>query len=67
MSREIDDADRRRQLIRITEDGKKALIADVRGREAWLASSMKRRLSREEREALYAASRLLDRLTEETH
>jgi DNA-binding MarR family transcriptional regulator len=64
VSREIDDADKRRQLIRITEDGKKALIADVRGREAWLASSMRRHLSSEEREALYTASRLLDRLTE---
>lgn len=65
VSREIDDADRRRQLIRITEDGKKALIADVRGREAWLSAAMQGRLSPAEREALYAASRLLDRLMEE--
>jgi DNA-binding MarR family transcriptional regulator len=65
VSRQMDGADRRRQLIRITEEGKEALIMDVRRREAWLSAAMRRRLSPQEREALLTASRLLDRLTEE--
>ena len=64
VSREMDGSDKRRRLVRITEDGKKALLLDVRRREAWLALSMERRLSPEEREVLLAASRLLDRITE---
>jgi DNA-binding MarR family transcriptional regulator len=65
VSRQPDETDRRRLLISITEDGKKALEMDARLREAWLAAAMTRYLSPVEREALFHASRLLDRLTEE--
>jgi DNA-binding MarR family transcriptional regulator len=65
VSRQSDEADRRRLLISITEDGKKALEGDIRRREAWLAAAMARCLSVAEREVLFHACRLLDRLTEE--
>ena len=65
VSRQPDGTDRRRLLINITEDGKKALEMDFRRREVWLAAAMTRYLSVVEREALFHASRLLDRLTED--
>lgn len=65
VSRQPDGADRRRLLIAITAEGKKALIRDVRKKEAWLARVMERVLSPVERELLFQASRLLDRLTGE--
>ncbi len=65
VSKQPHGTDRRRLLITITEDGKKALEADFHRREEWLAGAMTRRLSVIEREALFHASRFLDRLTEE--
>jgi DNA-binding MarR family transcriptional regulator len=65
VSRQPDEADRRRLLITITAEGKKALARDVRRKEAWLARVMERVLSPAERELLFQASRLLDRLTGE--
>jgi DNA-binding MarR family transcriptional regulator len=65
VSRQPDEADRRRLLITLTAGGKKALGADVRKKEAWLARGMERTLSPDERELLLHASRLLDRLAEE--
>ena len=65
VSRQPDEADRRRLLIAITAEGKKALIRDVRKKEAWLARVMEQVLSPEERGLLFQASRLLDRLTGE--
>jgi DNA-binding MarR family transcriptional regulator len=65
VSRQPDGADRRRLLIAITAEGKKALIGDIRKKEAWLAKVMEGVLSPAERELLLQASRLLDRLTEE--
>jgi DNA-binding MarR family transcriptional regulator len=65
VSRQPDAADRRRLLITLTAGGKKALGADVRKKEAWLARGMERTLSPDERELLLHASRLLDRLAEE--
>jgi len=65
VSRQPDGADRRRLLIGITAEGKKALIRDGRKKEAWLARIMEQVLSPAEREILFRASRLLDRLTEE--
>ena len=63
--RQPDRADRRRLLITLTPEGKKALGADIRKKEAWLARGMERTLSPDERELLLRASRLLDRLAEE--
>ncbi len=65
VSRQPDKRDRRRLLITLTPAGKKALLADIRKKEAWLAGRMKRTLSAEERRLLFRASRLLDRLAEE--
>lgn len=65
VSRQPDDADRRRLLISITPAGKKALAADIRKKEAWLARAMERMLSPDEHRTLIHACRLLDRLTEE--
>jgi DNA-binding MarR family transcriptional regulator len=65
VSRQPDEADRRRLLITITAEGKKALSADVRRKEAWLARAIEQALSPDERELLFHASRLLDRLTGE--
>jgi DNA-binding MarR family transcriptional regulator len=65
VSRQPDEADRRRLLITITAEGKKALSADVRRKEAWLARAIEQALSPDERELLFHVSRLLDRLTGE--
>ncbi len=65
VSRQPDEADRRRLLITITAEGREALSADVRRKEAWLARAIEQALSPDEREFLSRASRLLDRLTEE--
>ncbi len=65
VSRQPDETDRRRLLITITAEGKKALIRDVRRKEAWLARVMEQVLSPDERDLLFQASRLLDRLTGE--
>ncbi len=65
VSRQPDEADRRRLLITITPAGKKALAADIRKKEAWLARVMEQMLSPDEYRILIHACRLLDRLTEE--
>ena len=65
VSRQPDEADRRRLLITLTSGGKKALGADVRKKEEWLARGMERTLSPNDRELLLHASRLLARLAEE--
>ena len=65
VSRQPDKRDRRRLLITLTAEGKKALAADVRRKEAWLSKKMKQALSPDECGLLLRASRLLDRLTED--
>jgi len=65
VSRQPDEEDRRRLLITITAEGKKALSADFRRKEAWLTKEMERALSPDERRLLLQASHLLDRLTED--
>jgi DNA-binding MarR family transcriptional regulator len=65
ISRQSDEADKRRLLIALTVKGRKALAADVRRKEAWLTKEMERALSPEEQRLLLQASRLLDRLIEE--
>jgi DNA-binding MarR family transcriptional regulator len=63
VSRQPDEADRRRLLTTITAEGKKALSADISRKEAWLAKVIEQVLSPDERELLFHASRLLERLT----
>lgn len=65
VSRQPDGADRRRLLITLTLEGKKALGADIRKKETWLAKEMERVLAPDERGLLLQASRLLNRLAEE--
>ena len=66
VSRQPDGKDRRRLLISLTAEGKKALLADIRRKEGWLNKEMQRVLSPNERRLLLQAFRLLDRLTEES-
>ena len=65
ISRQPDRADRRRLLITLTAEGKKALGADVGKKEAWLARGIERNLSPDDRKLLLQASGLLDRLAGE--
>ena len=65
VSRQPDRADRRRLLITLTPEGKKALAEDIRRKETWLSKEMERGLSPDERGLLLHAFRLLDRLTED--
>ncbi len=65
VSRQPNGADGRSLLITLTPEGKKALGADIRKKEAWLGKEMERILAPDERGLLLQASRLLDRLTEE--
>jgi len=62
--RQPDDRDRRRSLLAITEAGRQALARDMRGRDAWLARAMARRLTRAEQELLRIAGELMDRLAD---
>jgi DNA-binding MarR family transcriptional regulator len=65
IDRAIDDDDRRRSTIRITESGMRLLQRHVRTREAWLADAMARKLSPAECQILNLAAELLERLADE--
>ena len=54
--------DGRQQLVEVTAEAHKALAADRRAREAWLACRMAE-LSEDERAALRAAAPVLEKLT----
>ena len=64
LRREADAADGRRSNIVITPEGAVTVRATIDKRDAWLTSRM-RDLSQEEREALAAASLIMDRLASE--
>ncbi|MGW3473167.1 hypothetical protein ACWDKQ_32990 [Saccharopolyspora sp. NPDC000995] len=61
--RDLDPADRRAAIIRITEAGRRRVLQDRGKREAWLAQAMTG-LTDVERELLVLAARLLDRLAD---
>jgi DNA-binding MarR family transcriptional regulator len=62
--RRPDARDRRRSLLALTEAGTRALTADMRRRDDWLAAAMERELTRAERELLRLAGDLMERLAE---
>ena len=62
--RQPDDRDRRRSLLAITEAGRQALAADMRQRDAWLATAIAGQLTRAEQDLLRIASDLMDRLAD---
>jgi DNA-binding MarR family transcriptional regulator len=64
ISRRPDAEDRRRTLLELTADGRRALAEDRRRREGWLAEAIGEGFSVEEQETLNQAVRLLARLTE---
>lgn len=64
VARRPDPSDRRRALVELTERGQRALAADRRARQGWLAQAIEQDLSEDEREVLTEAVELLRRLAE---
>jgi len=62
--RRQDPNDRRRAPVELTEEGHRALQADRRRREGWLANAIAEQLSPSEQTVLHEAVELLRRLTE---
>jgi len=62
--RRQDDADRRQVLIDITSTGIGVLTEDTIRREAWLAEAMAESLTPTERELLWLAAGLMERLAD---
>jgi DNA-binding MarR family transcriptional regulator len=62
--RQPDGRDHRRSLLALTETGARALTADMRQRDDWLAAAMARQFTRAERELLRLAGDLMERLAE---
>ena len=62
LTRSRDERDRRQFVLEITEAGRHALAADMRSRDAWLAEAMLE-LTETERQLLYLAGVLMDRLS----
>ncbi len=64
IGRHADPADRRRQVLSITESGREVLLADVAQRDGWLAMAMAEQLSPAETQLLMMAGELMERLAE---
>ncbi|MBI3970361.1 MAG: MarR family transcriptional regulator [Chloroflexi bacterium] len=64
ITREQDQADRRRSILRITPEGTRELVRNMRRRDVWLASAMASALTPTERELLKLTAGLLDRLAD---
>jgi DNA-binding MarR family transcriptional regulator len=62
ITRSRDAYDRRQFVLDLTADGASALAADMGARDRWLAEAM-RGLSETERQVLYLAGKLMDRLS----
>jgi DNA-binding MarR family transcriptional regulator len=62
ITRSRDAYDRRQFVLGLTADGAAALAADMGARDRWLAEAM-RGLSETERQVLYLAAKLMDRLS----
>lgn len=65
LDRTPDPRDGRQVQLRITGRGSELLAEDRRGREAWLAGAMRRRLTGSEQQLLAVAARLVDQLVED--
>lgn len=64
ISRRADPADRRRQLIEITEDGRGLLEGDRADRDAWLQTTMRDNLSELESNLLMLVAPVLRKLAD---
>jgi DNA-binding MarR family transcriptional regulator len=64
ISRRADEADKRRTLLALTDEGRRVLADDRKRREGWLAQAIDAGFSADEREVLNRAVSLLARLTE---
>ena len=64
ITRHRDERDRRQYVLEITPAGRLALVEDMDGRDAWLAQAMEGGgLTETERQVLYLAGALMDRLS----
>jgi DNA-binding MarR family transcriptional regulator len=64
VTREPDPEDGRRQLLRLTPDGRAAFDGDVTARREWLAETLRARLDEAELRTLADAVEILGRVTE---
>jgi DNA-binding MarR family transcriptional regulator len=64
VERRPDPSDGRRALVELTEEGRRALAADRRRREGWLASAIETEMSPEEQALLQDAVELMERLAD---
>jgi len=64
IAREPDREDRRRTLVKLTDEGRRALAEDRRRREGWLAQAIAEDLTSAEQRLLADATALLRRLAE---
>jgi DNA-binding MarR family transcriptional regulator len=62
VKRRPDPADRRKQLIEATPDGRRVVAALMRLRHEWLAAAIGRELAPAEQETLASAAALIDRV-----
>jgi len=62
LTRERDGRDRRQYVLEITDAGRRAVAEDMRTRDRWLAQAMED-LTETERQVLYLAGVLMDRLS----
>lgn len=62
ITRERDEGDRRQYVLELTEEGGEALAADMGARDRWLAEALEE-LSETERQVLYLAGKLMDRIS----
>ncbi len=63
LTRRRDERDRRQSVLEITEAGRLALAEDMEARDTWLAQAMAQDLTETERQVLYLAGVLMDRLS----
>jgi DNA-binding MarR family transcriptional regulator len=64
IGRSPDPADGRRQVVSLSDAGRRVFESDSRAREEWLARSFQERYTEAERQTVLAALALLDRLAE---
>jgi DNA-binding MarR family transcriptional regulator len=65
IARRCDDADRRRMLVELTDEGRRVLAEDRRRREGWLAEALSGDFTPDEQRLLLEATALLARLGEQ--
>lgn len=64
ITRERDEQDRRQYVLELTPAGLLAVAEDMRARDAWLSEALLAELTETERQVLYLAGVLMDRLSD---